>query len=898
MLGEGRGGGRWVIFLFACVYLLPGQQPGTQALDKATVAYQQRQLDRAGQILIGFLRDHPTDENALSLMGAVLDAGQQFQAAGAYYARALKAAPRSAQVLNNAANHYLACGDRARARELYLKTLAIDPRHSNANLQLAQMSLDDKRAAQALSYLDRAGPAETSDPGVRLLRARVLALAGRCMEADVLLDEFENVPEAGASLFFSVGLAQAECKHYQKAAATFSRALNQDPRNPDILYNLGLAALRSGDLPRARDALESVLHGKPEDADSLYALAQVSLQDQAPLTAASLLVRAEKAAPRNPDIVLLYARVAAQLEFFEDSAAAYDRYLELKPNDEIARRERGFLHALANQSANALQDLTWYIGKHPRDATGYYELGVAQALEDRAGALRSLDTAVQLDPALSEARYTRALLSIEEGNLEKAAEDLRIFVEKHPDNPQAWAHLGQCYLAMEKPEDAVKVLERANALAPDSTLVLVQYRRALVRLDRNAEAAAVLSHLRAAAGGKSNISRVGLSDYLNLSPAGQQAKYVAYLRQSSAADPENILLKIRLARELLASGQNSEALDLLNHVSLQAMNMTQIVQCGRMLLEFEQFAGAVRFLKPAVQKSAPGAGLDLAVALYHVRNAGEALSELDKVPAGERQGDFYLLRAQLLDALGEYSAAADELNRGIRSSPTRPELYLQAAAFLLKHKLNERALDLLKKAAQVLPDNRELLLAQAVTLAIMPRDDDAQAVLAKIQAHWPEWDRPYLLNGIILEIQLRSAEARSLLDTAIALGAETPEAYYYQALAITHAAPAEMEQAQKAIDRAIELTSTDPYVYLLAGKISMARRQYGPAVQYLCRAVTLLPNLIPAHYALRDAYQALGDHDKSAAELAAIEKISDANAASDHSPFPMEDFIFTVRAPG
>ncbi len=897
---KGRSLRLWLILQFAFVSALAAQRPATRGVDEASAAYQQGQFEKATQILAAFLKDHSADPAALSLMGAALDAEHRFQDADPYYARALRAAPQSAQVLNNAANHHLAAGDRVRARELYLRAVAVEPHHANANLQLAQMSLDDKQPARALAYLGHLAASDTSDPGARLLGARALAMAGRCAEAAPVLGEFENISNADASVYFSIGLAEAQCNLYRKAAGAFSLALNADPRNPDILYNLGLAALRSDDLPRARGALESVLREKPEDADALYALAQVTLRDQTALTAAGLLARAAKIAPRRAEIVLLYAQVAAQLEFFEDSAAAYDRYLKLKPGDDVARRERGFAHARANQATSALEDLHSYIGKHPRDAVAYFELAVAQVLEDRAQALRSLDTAVQLDPALSQARYTRALLNLEEGSADKAAADLQLFLEKFPDDYRALARLGQAFLAMKKPADAISVLKQAAALAPDSALVLVQYRRALIQLGRSADAADVLSHLRTVTGvNETAHGRVGLSDYLNLSPSDQQAKYLANLRQNSEADPGNVPLKIRLAREYLASGQNAPALDLLNSLTPGDMNPAELAQCGKVLLGFGQFAGALRFLQPAVDKGAPGSvRLDLAIALYHVRDAGTALAELEKVPLPNRQGDFYLLQGQLLDALGRFADAADALNHGIRNAPTRPELYMQSAAFLLKHKLNERALDLLKQAAKVLPDDRDLLLAQAVTLAIMPRDDEAQAVLARIQARWPEWDRPYLLNGIILEIQSRPAEARSQLDTAIALGAETPEAYYYQALAINDAAPADIDRAQKAIDRALELTSNDPYIFLLAGKISIARKQYQPAVEHLCRAVTLLPNLIPAHYALRDAYKALGDTDKSAAELATIQKISDANAAADRSPFPVEEFVFTVRPPG
>ena len=292
------------------------------------------------------------------------------------------------------------------------------------------------------------------------------------------------------------------------------------------------------------------------------------------------------------------------------------------------------------------------------------------------------------------------------------------------------------------------------------------------------------------------------------------------------------------------------------------------------------------------------ARLDLALARFHLQGPDVALAELDKTAEQDRHGDYYLLRAQILDAQGKVREAAEALNQGIRAAPTRPALYLQAAGFLLKHKLHAKALELLQQASRILPDDRDLLLAQAVTLAVVPRDEDAEKLLAKIQARWPEWDRPYLLNGMILEIQLKSVEALPLLETAIALGANTPEGYYYQALATTHARPDDLESAHHAIARALALTSNDPYVFLLAGKISLARKDYAAAVEQLVQSTHLLPTLIPAHYALHDAYKAMGDELKSAAELEAIQHIADENAASDKSPFPVEDFVFRVRPPG
>ena len=884
------------------ISVLLAQQPGPQtALDEAAADLEQGRAAEADQKLDSFLREHPADLRALVLKGAVLDSLERWQEADTYYQRALKLAPGSVQVLNNVANHYLAGGDSRRAREFYLKAVAIDPHQANANIQLAQMSVEERKGAEALAYLKRLGDSAGADASVALLRARALALAGQCSDAGHLLDKLQDQQNAGPRLHFSMGMVFADCKLYGRAEEWFSRALDEDPGNFEVLYNLGMAALQGGHLDRAASVLETALKQRPEDVDCLLGLSGAYVKQERLVASAALLARAQKLAPDRADVLLMLAQVTAELQFYEDSAAAYDRYLKLKPEDDAARRERGLDLARANQPKSALRDLEWYVARHPGDAVGYFELAVAQVLDDRAKALESLDRAIRLDPALYQARYTRALLNIEEENPAAAVSDLELFVQKEPKNYRALAHLGQAYLAVNRPDEAAGVLERARALAPDSPLVLVQYRRALEKLGRKEEAAVVLAHLREAGNREESARRrVGLVDYLSLSPAGQRARYIDILRQNSAADPGNARLKIRLARELLAEGKTEEALKIFQALAPADLDAALLADCGRVLLEFEQYEPARRFLESALAKApaASAARLDLAAAVFRLQNAAAALAELDRIPDAARNGDYYLLRAQILDAQGKIEEAGAALNQGIRAAPTRASLYYQATSFLLKHKLYSEAQLLLERASRVLPDDRELLLAQVITLNLVRRNIDSEKLLAKIQVRWPEWERPYLLKGILLEIQLKSAEARQTLETAIALGANTPEAYYYEALAITHSAPDDLEAAQKAIAQAMALTSADPYVYLLAGKISLSRKEYPAAIERLQEATRLLPTLIPAHYALRDAYRALGDEQKSQAELETIKQIAKETGGSDQSPFSMEDFLFTVRPPG
>ncbi len=618
------------------------------------------------------------------------------------------------------------------------------------------------------------------------------------------------------------------------------------------------------------------------------------------MEAAAQLAKAQKLAPKRADVDLLLAQVSFQLGFYEDAAATYTRYLELKPADDVARRERGMAWACANQPANALSDLHWYVRKHPGDATGFYELAIAQYFTDRTMSFKSLDRALALDPAMIPVRYTRAVLNIESKKPEASLDDLRVVLEREPSNYHVLVRLGQAYLALNRAADAAVALKQAVDLAPDQPVVLMYYRDALEKLGRKEEAAAVFARLKQADSTvEGRRPQAGLIDYLKLPAADQRQRYLANLRKNIDAHPTDATWKIRLGKELLIDGKTTEAQELFRSLSAES-NPELLASSGRILLDYEQYDLARQFLKSVIHlaPSLSAPRLDLAIALFHSQSPEAALAELDKTPEADRKGDYYLLRAQILDAQGKIQDAATALNQGIRAAPARSSLYYEAAGFLLKHKLYHEALALLEQASRVLADDRELLLAQVVTLNLLRRNVDAGKLLERIQARWPEWERVYLLKGILLEIDLKSAEARQTLETAIALGANTPEAYYYQALAITHSAPQELDAAQNAITHALALTSQDPYIYLLAGKIALARKDYATAIARLLDATHLQPTLVPAHYALRHAYSALGEKQKSQAEMETIQHIASETSGSEESPFSMEDFLFTVRPPG
>jgi len=113
-----------------------------------------------------------------------------------------------------------------------------------------------------------------------------------------------------------------------------------------------------------------------------------------------------------------------------------------------------------------------------------------------------------------------------------------------------------------------------------------------------------------------------------------------------------------------------------------------------------------------------------------------------------------------------------------------------------------------------------------------------------------------------------------------------------------NSSPEKVEEAQSAISKALQMSPDDFYVQSLAGKIDYLRKEYPTALEHLNAALRLWPEMIEAHQTLAGVYKAMGDKEKSIAELKEILRIKQENPTADQTPpFPMSGLLFTVRPP-
>jgi tetratricopeptide (TPR) repeat protein len=884
-----------VLLLFARVF-------AADRFDDAAKAFGRGDVATAEAILTEVLRGEPKDGSALDLLAVVLDTQKKYPAADAVYRRALAITPNSPSLLNNFGNHQLATGDAIAARKTFLKVVALRPDHPNANLQLAAIAADQNNGPECLSRLRRLGTSQPPSAQITLLRMRALYLCKRDAEANELLLQLSNSATHDSRLMFSAGLALSSVAKYEQAEDFFSRTLEAEPGNFDVLYNLGLAAFHAGHGQRAHDVLLTALSERPQDVDTLYNLAVVNIDLKHSADAIPLLGGAVRLDPARRDVQLTLAQTLSALGYYLDAATAYENYMKLAPGDASAQREHAFTVAVSGREDIGIPKLKAFVHSHPDDVTARYEIAVAESSTDPSDAAVQLEKALALQPDFGPARFARGALRCNQGEFAAALPDLEFAAAEYPDNALVLDRLGKTYIDLRQFANAEKVLSKAAEVAPRNATVLLHLSRAYSGDGRKNEARTALERFLALGPALANhVPPAGMADLLSLPPEQLYAQYRAEVEKRFKKEPQNPEVNVRYLKLLVDERRTKEAAEVASQLNAMHPPALLAAEAAHTLLNAGQYLEA----KPLLQYAAAAAQtaevqLDLAIALFRTDGAESGMAHLEQIPEKQRSGDYYLARAQMLDSEGKPDDALAELQHALHAAPTRVDLYEEAARFLVRRQRLADAVHVLDEAERALPDNRQVQLLQAALFTSAQKAGDAERVLKRLENRWPEWPSTYLTYGILLEGQKRSDEAKAQLETALSLGASGPQLYFYLAKSTLSVAPDRLDDAAREIGQAMSTGLADPSlqasIQALAGRIAYEKQDYHGAVQYLREAIHLRPNYRQALYTLAQAYRALGQPDDADRAAEQFQHLRAENPNADEDSFDV-GLLFPAQQP-
>ncbi|MEO6278068.1 XrtA/PEP-CTERM system TPR-repeat protein PrsT [Roseateles sp.] len=591
------------------------QQPGSPLIKLlAQIALAERNVNRAVELLDGYVKSHPNDGQALLMLAnAHMRLGRHARAVQLMQ-DALKAKD-SAEYRTALGLSLLQSGQPALAEDELAKAYKADPRQTYAGLALVTVHLRDNQPAKALAVAESLVRANPNNATVLMVQAYAKTQArdyagGRAgYEKALKLD--------AGQLEAKLGLARIDALtgNFDAAEKRLKAALKDDERNVNLLFELALVNemrgkddealkwldsaaaasgqretrvnfalvawhLRKGQAPRALEAAKVLLSKLPEDVEALraYAAAQLANGDGEG-TRSTLVNAARRAAFDTPRLV----EIARQQVFAQDlKGAAYtlDKALSGTPNDQASVAMLSSVELAQGNTASAEQRARQIIDANPKSPLGYNLLAEAALRKGQgATALEALRKAHELDK--SSTTLTRLMrVQAAQGGLKSASELGESWLRRSPNDASVRNALAELLVQARDFAGARRQYEALLKTSPSNTAALNNLANVLMEL-KDPGATDVAE--RALKNDTRNPALLDTAGWAN-HRAGNAERALQLLRDARLRAPEDPDVRYHLAAVLAQAGRRAEAREELNAALRNAATFATAADAKQLLL--------------------------------------------------------------------------------------------------------------------------------------------------------------------------------------------------------------------------------------------------------------------------------------------------------------------------
>jgi Tfp pilus assembly protein PilF len=494
------------------------------------------------------LRRFPESQRELINLVRFQVAQGDFAHASEVLAQAAGKAPRSTPILVTWGEVLLLQSKRAEAQERFRLALEVDPANAPAMLDLAGLLRQNGKASEAEQLYRRVS--RVKGETYSYVHASYLLQTGRPQAA---IAEFERLaqqsPQDGAARARLV-VAYVLAGRRQDARRVLNATIASNRFDLDALIERGILCLSAGDTVGAQRDLDAALRLRPDSAPIHYLLAKLQEKRNSPLLAREQLL----AALRNDRTF-----VAARLDLAAQYLAANDPKSALDSLRPALHMKNVSVLTLRNWALLSLQDFE------------SFERGVAEGLAiqqtpellvqeaivklrrgDYPGARLHLEKALNGGPEDSLTLQWIARSYLAERKPKLAIDNIKAYLERHPENGQAHLLLGRLLQEAGEANSARLEFETAKAELPDPSAATL----ALARVDASE---GKWDHMRKILSGVSvsgNVQARQMLGELNDQSGNYNAAMAEY-RAVLELDPYNTVALNNLAFDLAEHADNA-----------------------------------------------------------------------------------------------------------------------------------------------------------------------------------------------------------------------------------------------------------------------------------------------------------------------------------------------------
>jgi tetratricopeptide (TPR) repeat protein len=616
---------------------------------------------------------------------------------------AARAMPQDAEVYYQMGLAYLGARDLLSAYSALRKAVALNPKHSAAQLRLAQVqtsSNDPELLKDAQGRLRSliGGGAPTADM-LNTLAFTELKL-GNPQDA---IDQFQKaLVMAPGELFAAVMLARAKLSVHdvQGAEAALQKACAEMPKSADARKYLGEFYVRLNRLADADKAFRDALTIEPKNGATLLDLGLLEIaqgrKDEAEKHFKQLI---EIEQYQSTYGIFLY-----QSGRGDEAIREFERLVKENPDNRQMRTNLIIAYRTTDHAATAEKVLQQALEKNPNDAEALLqraELAIENRQFDQAEV--GISQLLKLRPTSPEAHYVKARLEFVRGMLLTYRQELSEALRLNPDLMSVRVELAQHLIGSRQPQAALNELDAAPAYQRSALAIIVQRNWALWGLGQLAEMRKGIDQGLAIRNNPDLLVQDGIWKLRAGNPAGARTS----LEQALAMDPTDARALAGIQQSYIAQRSAPMALQKVRELAAQYPKSEAIQSfLGTMLVASGDNRGA-RVAFEAARTAGPNSTnpdlllvqLDLAERKYE--DARTRLEQILSRNSSNRLARLWLGNVEM--TLGRYDLALQNFQKIVAEDPGDAQAQNNLAYLLVDKQPNE-ALKYAQRAVELAPD--------------------------------------------------------------------------------------------------------------------------------------------------------------------------------------------------
>jgi len=295
------------------------------------------------------------------------------------------------------------------ARAEYERTIALDPKMSEAYLNLGMLLLDQQRNAEAVAPLRNAVELLPAESRPRYLLAVAQDRSGDFGGAAESFDALIHLDPNDITAIDYLGAAALRQARPAEAETRFRHALEVQPANAEARRGLALS-LDAQKKPEAAGAYREYLEVAPKDSESRSRLVHLLVEQNESDAALAELDRLEAGRAPTADSLRLRADVQIAGKKWDDSIVTLQRAIVLAPNDAQLHGGLGRIYMQKRDFANAEKELRAALRIDGKNLAYFRDLSSTFYLEGNyPAALASLDEIAKVEQPGPGTWFIRAI---------------------------------------------------------------------------------------------------------------------------------------------------------------------------------------------------------------------------------------------------------------------------------------------------------------------------------------------------------------------------------------------------------------------------------------------------------------------------------------------------------